>query len=603
MSRSAYRRKAVLTRVRKALDAFYMLQRIDWKYDIGETLARILGLALEEVELEGEKTIERALVIVQTSDGEDLEVKAGWKVDDLDHSFSHTIVERTFEHGDAILCENAKDDPRFMNAESIKQLDTLSLIAVPLPSESGPIGVFYVESDASGNIFNSEDLEFLGEFAEAITPYVKTGLAHQDHVRKIRKLEEEVTDRYSLDNIIGRSKSMRNVFELVQIAADVDRTVLITGESGCGKELVAKAIHHNGHRRDASFVVVDCSSLSEHLLESELFGHVRGSFTGAAHDKVGAFEEANGGTLFLDEINDASKSLQKKLRRVLQEREIKRVGEATVRQIDVRVICATNRDLSKLVKSGDFIHDLYFRVNKFPIHIPPLRERREDIPLLVQFFLDRLAQREERLEPRSVTSQTMALLVTREWRENNIRELRNTVELASDLCSADSIQVEDLNKVYRIQSGQSLDQPSWSTGLLPTEANPSENRLVQVSSPLLRNLFEKERETANGAPRDRMTTPFYRIQLEFEARVIIEALRCTNWKLRPAARLLGISPMKLRGSLKEFLLQAYGRADDDLDRVAENLEIPLDVLERKVKDFGLETTSSDKSVGWRNRTP
>ena len=603
MSRSAYRRKAVLTRVRKALDAFYMLQTIDWKYDIGETLARILGLALEEVELEGEKTIERALVIVQTSDGEDLEVKAGWKVDDLDHSFSHTIVERTFEHGDAILCENAKDDPRFMNAESIKQLDTLSLIAVPLPSESGPIGVFYVESDASGNIFNSEDLEFLGEFAEAITPYVKTGLAHQDHVRKIRKLEEEVTDRYSLDNIIGRSKSMRNVFELVQIAADVDRTVLITGESGCGKELVAKAIHHNGHRRDASFVVVDCSSLSEHLLESELFGHVRGSFTGAAHDKVGAFEEANGGTLFLDEINDASKSLQKKLRRVLQEREIKRVGEATVRQIDVRVICATNRDLSKLVKSGDFIHDLYFRVNKFPIHIPPLRERREDIPLLVQFFLDRLAQREERLEPRSVTSQTMALFVTREWRENNIRELRNTVELASDLCSTDSIEVEDLNKVYRIQSGQSLDQPSLSTAPLPTEANPSENRLVQVSSQLLRALLEKEKETTNGAPRDRTTTPFYRIQLEFEARVIIEALRCTNWKLRPAARLLGISPMKLRGSLKGFLFQAYGRADDDLGRVAENLEIPLDVLERKVKDFGLDATTGDKSAGWRNRTP
>lgn len=240
---------------------------------------------------------------------------------------------------------------------------------MPLQVGDGPIGAFYVESKSPGRLFDPGDLEFLREFAESITPYLKTALTHSTHVRKIRELEEEVGERYRLGSIIGRSPSIRNVYDLIEIAAGVDRTVLITGESGCGKELVAKAIHYNGHRRAGRFIVVDCSSLAEHLLESELFGHRKGAFTGAANDKVGAFEEADGGTLFLDEINDASKPLQQKLRRVLQEGEIRRVGDNDVRKVDVRVICAANRNLDELVEQGEFIRDLYFRINKFPIHI------------------------------------------------------------------------------------------------------------------------------------------------------------------------------------------------------------------------------------------
>ncbi len=582
MSQTVYRRKAVLTRIRKALDAFYLLQKIDWEYDIRTTLERIMGLVLDEVEFDGGKVIERALIIIQSSDGGDLEVKAGWKTEDLDLSFSRTVVQQTIEGGEPILCENAVDDPRFMEAESIKGLQTLSLISVPLRVNDNPIGAFYVESKSAGKIFEPEDLEFLREFAETTTPYLKTALTHQQHVQEIRKLKEKVSDRYQLGNIIGRSASIQNLFDLIRIAADVDRTVLITGESGCGKELVSKAIHHNGARRNGNFVVVDCSSLSEHLLESELFGHKRGAFTGASHDKVGAFEAANDGTLFLDEINDASKSLQQKLRRVLEEAEIRRVGENSVRKVNVRVICATNKNLAELVKRNEFARDLYYRINRFPVHIPPLRERREDIPLLVQHFLEHVPSPRDHRVP-TVTHEAMELLLASDWAENNIRELKNTVELAADF-AGDVIDRDLLERVLRIQRGEGAEPLTAGSAPLFTH---EDGGLVQLHREGFRRLLTDYRSASAVGKGGKTNTPFYRLQLEFSARVIIEGLRSSAWKLRPAARLLGISPMKLRGELKDFLRNALVTTNGDIARVAEDLDIPSEVLKKKADDFGL----------------
>jgi Nif-specific regulatory protein len=594
MSKVAYRRKAILTRVHKALDAFYLLQKIDWEYDIRATLERIIGLALEEIEFEGGKAIERALVILQTDDGKNLEVKAGWKMEELDLAFSRTVVHQTIEQGEPILCENAKDDPRFMEAESLKKLNTLSLVSVPLCFEEKPVGAFYIESKSPGNIFEVDDLEFLREFAETISPYLKTALTHQDHVEAIRKLREEVSGRYSLGNIIGRSESIDSVFELIRIAADLDRTVLITGESGCGKELVAKAIHYNGHRRRGNFVVVDCSSLSEHLLESELFGHRKGAFTGASHDKVGAFQEANNGTLFLDEISDASKSLQQKLRRVLQEGEIRRVGETQVRKINVRIICATNKSLSELVRSGEFTRDLYYRINKFPIHIPPLRERKEDIVLLVEHFMRRSA-RAGAPPPRGIDSDAMELLVKLDWKENNIRELRNTVELAADFAGGATIDLATLERVLRIQRGESqvpLEVGRPRRGPADAAAG-DQTSIVDIRREPFRKFLE---ECGSAKPAtdkgNRLSCPFYRLSLEFSGRVIIEGLRGCRWKLRPAARLLGISPTKLRRELKEFLEDRLARSGGDIEQVSSALDIPIKVLRKKVADLGFEKAAA-----------
>ncbi len=597
-----FRRRAILNRIHSALDAFYLLQRIDWEYDGRTTLDKILALALEELEFEGGKRIERALLIVQQivqrADGSEvssagsLEVEAGWRAGDEERAFSRTVVQQTMQKGEPILCENAKDDPRFMAAESIKGLQTLSLISMPLLFGEKAMGAIYIESGSPGNIFSPEDMEFLAQFAGAIAPYVKTALTHQGHIREIRTLRAAVEDRYSFANIIGRSAAIRGVFELMKIAAGNDRTVLITGESGCGKEMVARSIHHHSARAKAQLVTVDCSGLSEHLLESELFGHRKGAFTGANSDKVGAFEEADGGTIFLDEVSDAPRPLQQKLRRVLQEGEIRRVGDSQFLKVDVRVICATNRSLPEMVEKGEFIRDLFFRINKFPIHIPPLRERREDIPPLVHHFFAQAAApaTEGRPKIEGISPEALEILMGRDWAANNIRELRNAVELAVDLASGPLIDARTIEKVDRVQRGE-------SSGALEVEPAargvPSEDEgLVQVNRGAVRRLLEAGTAdgTAGAAPPggDREAVgPFYRIYEEFAARAIIEGLRVTRWKLRPAAKLLGISPMKLRGELKGFISATLARFGGDMSRAALDLDIPADVLAKKVAGLRL----------------
>lgn len=588
MSQAMYRRKAILTRIRKALDAFYLLQKIDWEYDVRSTLEKILGLALGEIEFEEGKQIERGLVIVRSPEAGELEVHGGWKADDPDLTFSRTIVQRTIAGGEAILCENAKYDPRFMEAESIKHLETLSLISVPIRFEETPIGALYIESKSPQNLFNAVDLEFLGEFADAISPYVKTALTHQWHIRALRRLQDQVASQYGFSSIIGRSRAMQGVFELVRIAADVDRTVLLTGESGSGKELIANAIHYNGPRRHRPFIVVDCSSLAEHLLESELFGHRRGAFTGASSDKVGAFEDASGGTIFLDEISDASKPLQQKLRRVLQEGEIRRVGDNEVRKVDVRIICATNKSLPGLVERGEFMRDLYYRINKFPIHIPSLRERREDIPLLVDHFLSHAAEPSGR-PPKRMSPEALTLLVGRDWSENNARELRNTVELCVDFCPDEEISPSVLRRVFRVQRGEpdrrSEPSQAGADGPRPQPRSESRERVVGIDREALGGMLEAAREVSRPSKSE---TPYYRVQLAASALAIVEGLRAADWKVRPAAKLLGISPTKLRSDLKEYMEQVFARCGGSIEQASGDLGIPVEVLQRKAADLGLD---------------
>jgi Nif-specific regulatory protein len=590
MSQTLYRRKAILTRIRQALDAFYLLKKIDWGYDIRSTLEKILGLALDEIELEGGKQIERGLIIIQSAEEGDLEIHAGWRADDPDLAFSRTVVQQTIGSGEAILCENAKDDPRFMEAESLKHLETLSLISVPLQFEDQRIGALYLESNSPRNLFNEADLEFLAEFTGTIAPYLKTALTHQVHIEEIRKLKEEISSHYRFSNIIGRSESTKSVFDLVKIAASVDRTVLVTGESGCGKELIAHAIHYNGPRKGHPFVVVDCSSLSEHLLESELFGHRKGAFTGASTKKIGAFEEADEGTIFLDEISDASKPLQRKLRRVLQESEIRRVGENLPRKVNVRVICATNKHLNTLVESGEFIRDLYFRINKFPIRIPPLRDRREDIPLLVDHFLHWTPSKSG-TSGKTIDPEALQILMQKDWSENNVRELRNTVELAMDFAPEGIITSKIIARVFRVQRGEPelfLKESERTATQSNDRADDNwAGRLVEIRHGTFQELLGRSQKMSGTEKRQKEETPFYRIQLEVAAQAIIEGLRATDWKLRPAARLLGISPTKLRSEFKTFLEQTLARHEGKLDQAAGTLQIPVAVLKRKASDLGL----------------
>lgn len=255
-------------------------------------------------------------------------------------------------------------------------------------------------------------------------------------------LRSQLKDKYKFENLIGMSFPMQKVFEMIEKVADTNATVLITGESGVGKELVARAIHYNSSRKDNPLVVVNCGALPETLLESELFGYEKGAFTGALATRLGRFEIANGGTIFLDEIGDMSINLQVKLLRVLQEREFERLGGNKPIRVDVRVIAATNRNLEQLVKEGKFREDLYYRLNVVPIHIPPLRERKQDIPLLVDHFI-RLSNAINNGQIEGVSEEAMRLLMEYDY-PGNVRELQNVIERIVVLKKRGRIEVDDL---------------------------------------------------------------------------------------------------------------------------------------------------------------
>ena len=271
---------------------------------------------------------------------------------------------------------------------------------------------------------------------------IQHALDHRETVRENRTLREVVKEKYRPQNIIGTSESMQEIYNLLAKIADTDSTILIQGESGTGKELVARALHFNSSREHQPFVAINCSALPENLLESELFGHKKGAFTGAVQDKQGLFEEAQGGTIFLDEVNSMAQALQTKLLRVLQERQIRRVGDTKSTPINVRVLAATNESLLDKTREGAFREDLYYRLAVIPIEMPALRERTEDIPLLVQHFIHKNAAHTGS-EPKRIDPKALEILGRYRW-PGNVRELENAIERACALCEGGLIAVSDL---------------------------------------------------------------------------------------------------------------------------------------------------------------
>lgn len=277
---------------------------------------------------------------------------------------------------------------------------------------------------------------------EELRLLVKRALEHQRLLKENLVLKEEVREKYHFDNIVGKSEAMQRIYEMMEKIAQTDSTVLIYGESGTGKELVAKALHYHSPRKGKLFVAINCGGLPEGLLESELFGHVKGAFTGAISDKMGLFQVADGGTIFLDEVSATSPTIQVKLLRVLQEKEIKRVGDTKDIQVNVRVLTATNKRLDEEVKKGGFREDLYYRLSVIPLELPRLRERKEDIPLLVRHFLEKYSGSEKE-NLKVITPEVMDAFLNYDW-PGNVRELENVIERAVTLCEGDNILPKDL---------------------------------------------------------------------------------------------------------------------------------------------------------------
>ena len=275
-------------------------------------------------------------------------------------------------------------------------------------------------------------------------------LAHENEKLRLKNknLQAELTDKYGFDGLIGRSPKMGAIFQLIRRVAGTGSTIMISGESGTGKELIARAVHYNSGRRDRPFVSINCGALPDELLESELFGHMKGSFTGATNLKKGLFEAADGGTIFLDEIGETSSAMQIKLLRVLQERRIRRVGGTEEIPVDVRVITATNQELEKMVRERQFREDLYYRINVIAIRMPPLREKREDIPALAEHFLEKYRELVGKPIPGGLAAETMECLEGYGW-PGNVRQLENVIERAVAMETTDQIQPESLSPEVR----------------------------------------------------------------------------------------------------------------------------------------------------------
>jgi len=277
---------------------------------------------------------------------------------------------------------------------------------------------------------------------QRLEPVIKNAIKQYDLTRELENLKEDVKREYSFDNLISADNKMQDVFKLVSKVLNNDITVLIHGESGTGKELIARAIHYNGRRKDKPFVVINCASIPRELLESELFGHEKGSFTGAHQKKLGKFELAKEGTLFLDEVGELEMLLQAKLLRVIQEKEFERVGGTEVIKTDVRIISATNRDLKLAVEQKEFREDLYYRLNSFPIYIPPLRQRKGDILVLAHHFLDTFNKKLGK-NTKGFSKKALKLIYEYNW-PGNIREMENTIERCLIIAEKDVIDVNDL---------------------------------------------------------------------------------------------------------------------------------------------------------------
>jgi transcriptional regulator with GAF, ATPase, and Fis domain len=463
---------AAATRAAETEARLRRLLRINKRLNSEQRLPRLLEMIVDTViEL---TDAERGFLLLEDEGGE-LAVKVARNIDQrtletAEFELSRSIARRAAAGGEPIVTIDAAGDDRFREALSVSDLHLRSVLAVPLVIKGRPAGTVYVDHRLRKGAFGDGDVRLVLDFAEQAAIAIENARLLSELRRRERQVEalnrrlevelaarreelsgmkqelrenrEALALRYDYRNIVGRTPRMLELFRLLDRLTDTTLPVVIQGESGTGKELVARAIHFNGPRKGRPFVSENCAAIPETLLESTLFGYVRGAFTGADHDTRGLFEVADGGTLFLDEIGEMSPAMQGKLLRVLQEGEFRRVGSERTRKVDVRIVAATNRDLGRMVDERKFRQDLYFRLNVARITMPALRERREDIPLIVDHFLAERARAEGRPAAKPLDPAALARLCAYRW-PGNVRELENEITRAHAL-SGDRIGAADL---------------------------------------------------------------------------------------------------------------------------------------------------------------
>jgi Nif-specific regulatory protein len=390
----------------------------------------------------------RGTIMLLSPDGAELMIEVAHNLSEAQrravrYRTGEGITGRVVQTGKPAVVPKVSQEPMFLDRLHKRRRiskDEISFICVPIAIGSEVVGALSADRVFDQTASLEEDVRLLSIVASMIAYDVKSrrAVAEERHAleQENLRLRTELEDRFRPENIVGNSSAMRDLYQAMHQVAPSDTTVLIRGESGTGKELVAHAIHYSSARAKGSFIKVNCAALSENLLESELFGHEKGAFTGAIQMRKGRIEEADGGTLFLDEIGDFSPATQVKLLRVLQEREFERVGSNRSQKVNVRILCATNRDLEQAVEEGRFRQDLYYRINVFPVFIPPLRDRKDDILLLADYFVEKYARKMSK-DVRRITTPAINMMVAYHW-PGNVRELENCIERAV-LLSTDGV--------------------------------------------------------------------------------------------------------------------------------------------------------------------
>ena len=492
------------------------LQRVTMAINSTLELEKLLGIIVDHaIEL---TEAERGFLIL--AEGEDLTFEvarnfAREEVAEPEFNISRTVAEKVLATGEPVLAVNALEDQRFKEIHSVSAIGLRSVLCLPFSSRGRTVGVLYIDNRLQKGVFSREHLRMLQAlgaqaataieharlFAELGTKQEELILANRrieklNHVLKERvekqqielsririELESKQTElehRYDYRSIIGRSPAMQKVFTRLDRIIPTEMPVLIEGESGTGKELVARAIHYMGPRRKMKFVSENCAALPETLLESELFGYKRGAFTGANRDKKGLFEEADGGTLFLDEVGEMSPEMQKRLLRVLQEKEIRPVGGKDTIPVDVRIIAASNRNLLKLVETNEFREDLYYRLMVLSVELPPLRERKEDVPVLVSHFFEGLREAGERV-PERIDPSVIDALSAYHW-PGNVRELENEVRRIVAL-SDQVVEIECVSEQIRAGAG-GMSHVELDGDIRPLEAQVRDLEIKEIQRAL-----------------------------------------------------------------------------------------------------------------------
>ena len=538
------------------------MDRVADELDILESISGVLssGVELHEVFertmalLSDRLSISRAALVLMDPGGEQYRCVAsvGMSADErrrASYAPGEGVTGRVIATGEAALIADVSAEPEFLDRvggrvserggrgeAAVAEDSQYCFVCVPILDGRDTVGAMSFDKVFEGEEALARDARLMriiaGSISQTYREHKRAILERGRFQEEAERLREDLRTKYRFDNIIGSSPVMLDVLNMIGQVAGSRATVLLLGETGCGKELIAKAIHYNSPRADRPLIRVNCGALSPQLLESELFGHVKGAFTGATRDKLGRFEAADGGTIFLDEIGTMDPQMQVKLLRVLQERELERVGDHQSIKVDVRVIAATNLDLQEETRKGTFREDLYYRLNVVTINLPPLRNRREDIPQLLDHFLERYSKENNR-QVHQISREVMNTLMRYPW-PGNVRELENAVERAVVLATGEELSLDLLPLQIRMFSRQTRGESGSET---------LEGLSVKLAELAVRGMQAEE-----GAVYDAVVQ-------EVERQVIREALSLHDGVKLRAADYLGINRNTLNKKVRELAIE------------------------------------------------